>query len=169
MHKCFFLLGSNLGNRSVMMENALEGIRNRIGVVIRKSSIYQSEPWGFDSSETFLNLVAEVNTEKKPLEILSIIHQIEIEAGRVRNQGPRYQSRQLDIDILFYDDDIISEANLTVPHPRLHLRKFTLEPLNEIAPDMMHPLLKKSISELLCDCPDQLMVKKTIENERINL
>ena len=159
MHKCFLLLGSNLGEKIKILESALDAINATIGAVVQKSSFYQSAPWGFEAADNFINTVAEVNTQRTPGEILVAIHDIEAGLGRVRGNSGGYQSRTIDIDILFYDDEIIDRQNLTIPHPRLHSRRFTLKPLAEIAPDFIHPVMGKSIVELLDSCDDNSVVQ----------
>jgi len=160
MHQCFLLLGSNLGDKAMILETALDAISKRIGGLIQQSSIFQSEPWGFEAAEYFLNIVAELTTEKSPFEILEIIQDIEKVLGRVRGNCTGYKSRTIDIDMLFFDDEILASENLIIPHPKLHLRRFTLEPLLEIAPQYVHPLMGKTIAQLLADCQDKLLVKK---------
>lgn len=159
MHKCFLLLGSNLGEKDKILKRAMAAIKGKIGEIVLKSSFYQTEPWGFESSENFINIVNKVNTRKTPEEILMSIHEIEADLGRIRENSSGYQSRTIDIDILFYNDEIIDYKDLTIPHPRLHLRSFTLKPLAEIAPDFIHPLLGKSIRDLLASCDDDSVVK----------
>ena len=126
---------------------------------MQKSPFCKSAPWGFESADSFVNIVARVNTQKNPEEVLVAIHEIEAGLGRIREGGGGYQSRTIDIDILFFDDEIIDRKNLTIPHPRLHLRRFTLQPLAEIAPDFIHPVLGKSIVELLDSCGDNSVVQ----------
>lgn len=160
MHNCFLLLGGNVGEKKKTMESALKTIGSNIGALIKKSSFYHSEPWGFRSDDSFLNVVVLVKTEKLPHEILELILEIESTFGRKRSGSIGYESRTLDIDILFYDKLIVETENLCIPHPRLHQRRFTLEPLNEIEPDFVHPLIGKNIAELLKICPDQSPVMK---------
>ncbi len=159
MHKCILILGSNFGEKNKILKSALEAITGKIGEIVRKSSCYQSEPWGFTSSDNFINIVIELKTQKTPEEILMSIHEIEAGLGRMRDNRGGYQSRTIDIDILFFDDEIIDEKNLKIPHPRLHLRSFTLIPLAEIAPDFIHPVFAKSIRELLVSCDDDSVVQ----------
>jgi len=160
MMKIVFLgLGTNLGNREKNLEQAVAGIGQSIGKVMIASSVFQTEPWGFQSEEDFLNMVVKIETELDPRVLLEKILAIESLIGRVR--GPEhFSSRIIDIDILLYDDKIIYEENLKVPHPLLHERRFVLVPLCEIAAELMHPVLKKTIGELLEDCEDRGVVKK---------
>jgi len=134
-------------------------INEKVGKITRQSHIYETEPWGFESSDLFWNQVLELAVLISPQEVLNSTQQIEHQLGRTR-AAQHYDSRIIDIDILFYGDQIISLENLTIPHPRIQDRKFALVPLNEIAPDLIHPALQKSISQLLLECPDQLRVEK---------
>jgi 2-amino-4-hydroxy-6-hydroxymethyldihydropteridine diphosphokinase len=159
MHNCFLLLGSNEGNRLEILNRALQAIRHKTGKILLTSSVYESEPWGFDADRYFLNLVIQISTELTAGAVLRKIQETEHTLGRVRN-SKGYASRKIDIDILFYDDDIVEEPELQIPHPRLHERMFTLILLNEICPDKIHPVFGKTISELLAECTDNLVVKK---------
>ena len=155
----FLGIGTNLGNRESNLEEAVARIREYIGPVLDSSSIYETEPWGFQAKDEFLNKVVKVETELTPSEILERILIIESIMGRVRSKE-RYSSRLIDIDILICEDMIIDEENLKIPHPLLHQRRFVLVPLCEVASDMIHPVLKKSISDLLEICEDKSEVKK---------
>lgn len=157
MHSAFLLIGGNLGNRPLMLSQALKLIRDRVGRILLRSSVYETEPWGFEDSRQFLNQVIKVQTSLSPSELLSAILQIELVLGRIRH-GDKYASRVIDIDILFYDDLIISLKHLTIPHPLMHTRRFVLVPMAEIAPDLLHPVLDMTIEQLLSHCPDQNMV-----------
>ncbi len=150
----YLLLGSNLGDREKFLEEAILLLSEKAGKIISWSSVYETEPWGFETQNSFLNRVILVQTDLMPEELLHVILEIERVMGRKRvKEG--YDSRIIDIDILFYDDLISHTDDLTIPHPRMHLRRFTLIPMEEIAPDFMHPLLRKTMSELLKDCEDQ--------------
>jgi len=146
MVRVFIGVGSNLGNRQENIDNALSLLAPRCKI-IKKSSIYETEPVGYEKQGKFLNLVVIVGTELKALEMLDFLLDIEKKLGRVR--GIKNGPRTIDLDILFYGDDIIESKDLIVPHPRLHERLFVLEPLNEIDNEKMHPVLKKSVKELL--------------------
>lgn len=123
------------------------------------SSVYETEAWGFDADQQFLNLVLRFHTSLLPEELLEEIHSIEKKLGRIRsNLKTGYESRPIDIDILFWGDKIINTENLVVPHPQLQYRKFVLVPLNEIAADYFHPVLKKHIQQLLLECSDNCNV-----------
>ncbi len=160
----FLLLGSNLGNKQENLCTAENELSLRAGILIKKSSVYQSPPWGFEHNEDFLNQVLIFETQQSPNNLLVTILQIEKEMGRKRSSGTNaYMPRLIDIDILFYDDLIYETEKLVVPHPSLHLRRFTLEPLCEVAPDLFHPILKKSIKDLLALCSDRSEIKKLFQ------
>lgn len=161
MPQAIISLGSNLGNRSLQLSAAISKMQIEIGDILIKSSIFESESWGFKSENTFLNQVLSFQTELTPEEILKIILKIEKDLGRIR-VSDAYASRTIDLDILFFDDKIINSEALQLPHPRIQERKFILVPLNEILPEFVHPISKKSIRKLLDDCQDKLWVKKFI-------
>lgn len=160
MMKIIFLgIGTNLGNREKNLEHAVARIGQSIGRVLISSSIFQTEPWGFQSEKDFLNMAVKIETELAPHVLLEKIQAIESVMGRVR--GPEhFSSRLIDIDILLYDDIIIDEENLKIPHALLQERRFVLVPLCEIAHTLIHPVLKKTIEELLEECEDKGMVIK---------
>ncbi|PCJ89508.1 MAG: 2-amino-4-hydroxy-6-hydroxymethyldihydropteridine diphosphokinase [Flavobacteriales bacterium] len=158
MNTAYLLLGGNLGVRVETLAMTVELIEKRIGQAAKKSSIYETEPWGFQHENKFLNQVIKVKTALLPIELLTKILKIEKQLGRTRNKS-QYSARTIDIDILFYNNIIISEKNLQIPHPRLHERKFALVPLCEIASDLFHPILKKSIKKLLENCGDNSQVE----------
>ena len=157
----FLGIGTNLGNRELNLEQAITRIEEFIGPVLMTSSIYETEPWGFQAEDKFLNLVVKAETKLTPSGLLGRILMIESLMGRVR--GPnRYSSRLIDIDILLYEEMIIDDESLKIPHPLLQERRFVLVPLCEIASEMIHPVLKKSYAELLKICEDKNEVKKFI-------
>lgn len=149
MAKVYLALGSNLGDCRANLLQAVRQIEERIGRVISLSAFYASAPWGFDSVNAFLNGVLLVDSDHTAISILQIIKHIESEMGRLQKTTNAYSDRVIDIDILFYDNDIVQMSYLVIPHPLLHRRMFVLEPLCEIAPDYIHPQFEKSIS-LLC-------------------
>jgi len=159
MNKIVLLLGGNLGDKYVIMSKAQELLCERLGSLDISSSYFETEAWGFDSDNIFLNKVLVMRTSNNALDSLRICQDIEIELGRVRKEN-RYSSRFIDIDVLFFNDEIINITDLIVPHPRIQERRFVLEPLNEVMCNYIHPLLQKKISTLLEECADNCMVKK---------
>ena len=161
METCHILFGSNMGDKDSIFAQACLHINNRCGKVVQVSAPYESEPWGFESEEWFLNRVIVVETTLAPEDLLKQLLEIERELGRERHpEVEGYMSRTADLDILYYGDRIILTDMLTVPHPRLHRRRFALLPLCEVAPDLVHPALGLTQTELLARCPDRLMVRK---------
>lgn len=158
MPKLYLLLGGNLGDRLRYLQQARKKLAARLGLVTRSSSIYETAAWGNTHQPTFLNQVLEVETELPPEQVLQEINSIEQELGRVRHE--HWGSRVIDIDILFYSVLVLQTQRLTVPHPQLHNRRFTLQPLAELVPELLHPVLNKTIAELLADCLDALEVKR---------
>jgi 2-amino-4-hydroxy-6-hydroxymethyldihydropteridine diphosphokinase len=159
MKKVFLGLGTNLGDREANLKTAVESIIENIGPVVLLSSVYETEPWGFRSENLFLNMVAEVETKLKPSGLLGRMLMIEAKMGRFRS-GKEYSSRIIDLDILLYGEEIMYSKSLVIPHPKLHERRFVLVPLCEIAPDLVHPVLKKDIKTLLKECMDNGKIRK---------
>jgi 2-amino-4-hydroxy-6-hydroxymethyldihydropteridine diphosphokinase len=164
MRNIFLGIGSDLGNREGNLRRAVNSISEIIGPVQVSSSVYESEPWGFRSESMFLNIVVKTESQLSPHKLLEAIISIESEMGRIRTEQ-HYSSRIIDIDILLMDDLIINEADLNVPHPRMHQRKFVLVPISEIAGDIMHPVFKKSIKTLLEECADGSSLKLYLPSE----
>ena len=161
MSVVYLSLGSNQGKRFSYLQQAMQYIEQRIGAIDKISSFYETEPWGFTDEIPFINQVIRINTMLSPLKILERALLIEKVLGRQRvKTHQNYSGRTLDIDILFIENKSIKTQELTVPHMHLHKRKFVLEPMCEIAPDFIHPLLNKSILELKKTCPDSMAVKK---------
>ena len=152
MSKIYLSIGSNKGNRYSFIKEALILIQKDIGEVISISKIYETKSWGFRSDD-FLNICIMIKSKLTPAEILKKIKDLEERIGRRRNNN-KISAREIDIDILFYSNKIVKEKDLIIPHPRLHLRNFVLYPLNDIACDLIHPILLKSIKELLDKCED---------------
>lgn len=158
MNVVYLLLGSNFTDRSLMLQSAKEAIHSRIGHITSQSSIYETEPWGFQSDNLFLNQVVRLETRLLPREILEEILGIEENLGRKRERLNGYTARSIDIDILFYNNDIIEEDCLAIPHPKIAERMFALVPLCEIAQGIVHPTSNKTIGQLVRECSDRLKV-----------
>lgn len=155
----FISIGSNLGQRFAMLQHAIQSVNEHIGTIVAQSSVFETEPWGFQAAHPFLNQVIAVKTSLPAHEVMRLLLTIEAAAGRKRDaQAAGYQSRTLDLDILYFDEQIIHEESLIIPHPRLHMRKFVLLPLCEIAPEFMHPVLKQSNRSLLANLSDETAV-----------
>jgi 2-amino-4-hydroxy-6-hydroxymethyldihydropteridine diphosphokinase len=135
--RAFVGLGSNVGDRETTLERALDLLRKRVEVRA-VSSVRETEPWGYVDQPPFLNAAAEIETELAPRELLDVLLDVEHALGRTRD-GPRYGPRTIDLDLLLYDDEVVDEPGLTVPHPRLHERRFVLEPLAELDPGLVVP------------------------------
>ncbi len=159
MSRIYLGLGTNLGDREKNLKTAIEKIAENIGPVVGSSSVYETEPWGFTAEQKFLNMVVEVKTILKPSGLLGRILMIESLMGRTR-EGKEYKSRIIDIDILFYENRVIKNKALQVPHPGLTDRRFVLVPLCEIAPNLVHPGLNKNIRKLLDECKDTTVTTK---------
>lgn len=153
------LLGSNLGNVLQNLNTAKQGIAESIGLISKESSIYRTAPWGVTNQPEFLNQVVAVMTSLNPSDLLAATRLIEQNIGRKRKG--KWEARVIDLDILFYQEEVVNELNLIIPHPGIPHRRFTLEPLAEISPDFVHPVLKKKISELLAECDDPSPVTRT--------
>lgn len=154
----FLLLGSNMGDRLGFLGDAYRKLDNEVGPVLKSSAFYQTAAWGKTDQPDFINQVLKLETDLTPKEVLNTILAIEIQLGRQRAE--KWGSRTIDIDILFYDQDVIDEPDLKIPHPNLHERAFTLVPLIEIEPNCFHPVLQKPVLELLTKLNDQLLVQK---------
>ena len=148
-HLVYLSLGTNLGNKEENLRTAMTLIEEQVGTITSQSALYASAPWGFDSENTFLNNAISVETSLTPEELLSTTQRIEHTLGRThKSVNGQYSDRLIDIDILLYDDVVMHTPSLTLPHPLMHRRLFVLEPLSEIAPTMIHPLLQKEIATL---------------------
>ena len=159
MHTVFLALGANVGNKKENMAKAIELLSQKVHIV-KKAPIYETKPWGYTEQENFLNTVIMAETDVSPEELLAFVKQIEEKVGRQKRfqNGPR----EIDIDILFYDDLILNTPNLTIPHALLHVRDFVLQPLADIAPDFVHPILHKTVQQLLERVPEveKVIIKK---------
>jgi 2-amino-4-hydroxy-6-hydroxymethyldihydropteridine diphosphokinase len=157
MNSAYLLIGGNLGNRTENLAKVKSFIENDIGKIIKASSIYETAAWGITEQPKFLNQVVLLKTKLQPEKLMRLILSIENKMGRIRSQ--KNASRIIDIDILFFNDEIINQSNLTIPHPQIQNRRFALVPLNEIASGFIHPVFKQSIKNLLSTTNDQLEVK----------
>lgn len=156
MNQVYLITGGNTGNRKKNINKAAVEIENKIGTILQKSSIYETESWGISGQPAFYNQVLKVGTALSAKEIMKIILQIEQQMGRVRTF--KNASRTIDIDILFFNDEIINTPDVVVPHKEIANRRFVLMPLNELSPEMKHPILKQTIKKLLDKCADMLEV-----------
>ena len=147
-------LGSNLGDRLETLRTAYQLIEERIGKVVRTSLVYESEPHGFIAESSFYNACVLVETELNEVKVLEMIDSIESNLGRIRGNGEGYLSRTIDLDILFFNNQVIETATLQIPHPRIPERKFVLQPLNDLDPQYIHPTFGLPIHTLLEQCPD---------------
>lgn len=163
MARTFLCLGSNLGDSRRHLEAAIELIRQEVGEIVAQSALYQTEPWGFSSENLFINQVIEVETSCSLFRLFRLIQDIERRLGRTKNNATAtYSDRIIDIDILAYNDSVINTLELCVPHPQMEKRRFVLEPLCDIAPTWIHPVLLKSARKLLEECPDNGRVLKIV-------
>ena len=153
MEEAILLLGGNLGNRELVLAQAMEKIEEYIGEITAHSSIYESEPWGFEDKNQFLNQAIKVNTQLNPQQLLDKLLEIEQSLGRVRTG--KLSARTIDLDILFYGNQKITTETLTIPHPRISERLFTLLPLAEIMGNSQLPVLKNTAQELIQVCQDR--------------
>ena len=161
MSKIYLSIGSNKGNRYSQIKEALKLIREDLGEIISISKIYETKSWGFES-EKFLNLCIAIKSELSPDKLLFSINSIEKKIGRKRD-SKKVNAREIDIDIIFYSNKIVNQEELIIPHPKLQLRNFVLVPLSEIASDFVHPILLKSVKELLeCSNDDNIPIKTSL-------
>ncbi len=158
MNKAYLLTGGNLGNRLAFLSQAKELLTEYCGTITAASSFYETAAWGNTNQAAFLNQALEITTTLNARQLIRKILKIEKRLGRIRKE--KYGPRNIDIDILLYNDEVHEMPFLKVPHPEMQNRRFALLPLSEIAPGIIHPVLKKSIRELLNDCSDTLQVKR---------
>lgn len=157
MNQAFILLGTNLGHKMANLQEAISLIEKKNIAIYCKSSAYETAAWGNTNQDNFYNQVIEVNTELCANDLLQTLLKIETQMGRIRNQ--KWEARIIDLDILYFNHEIIDTENLKVPHPYLHVRRFTLAPLVQIAPEFLHPVFNKTNTELLQNCSDESEVK----------
>jgi 2-amino-4-hydroxy-6-hydroxymethyldihydropteridine diphosphokinase len=158
MAVAYLLLGSNIGESKEHLQNAKKYIQDCIGDIEVQSSIYATAAWGNKEQADFLNQVIKIETTLSPVDTLEKILNIELKMGRIRTE--KNAARIIDIDILFFSNEILNTENLIIPHPLIQVRKFVLVPLNEIAPTFIHPVFNKTIHQMLLQCEDNLTVNK---------
>ena len=154
MNVAYLCLGGNIGDRESAIYQALFEISQKVGEIKAQSKIYETEAWGVENQQAYLNQCIEVSTYLSADELITNLLSIEQYLGRTRTLNGGYEPRTIDLDVLFFNNEVINSTHLTVPHPRLHLRKFVLIPLNEICPNYLHPILNKTIFNLLSECSD---------------
>lgn len=158
MNTCFFLLGGNLGDKEENLRRAVALLEEKLGSTAKKSNIFITAAWGNENQPEFYNQAISIDTTLSAIELLKTVLETEEQLGRKRNND-KWQERTIDIDILFYNDEIIDLPELKIPHPFIHERKFVLVPMNEIASNFVHPVLRKTIKQLLVECKDSLEVR----------
>jgi len=160
MPLAYLLIGSNLGDKATYLKNASSYIQQQCGQIVKQSSFYETEPWGFTDQPSFLNQAICIQTELAPAQLMQTLLKIENEMGRTRSikMGPR----TIDLDILQIDQQIFDTTLLQLPHPAMHLRRFALIPMEEIAPTLVHPVFNKTMTQLLAACKDTTNVQKKI-------
>lgn len=171
----YIALGSNQGDRFTQLRNAVFEIYLQVGEITAISPVYQTPAWGFNG-EAFLNACIAVKTRLEPEELMRELLRIETQLGRSRSIGARYENRPIDLDLLLYEDQVLNTELLNLPHPQMHLRDFVLAPLNDLVPDLVHPVLRKPISALEKDCErgeispisEQLEIPRTYSNNPFN-
>jgi len=156
MSGVYLIIGGNLGNRMQNIRICQQELRVALGPIVSQSSVYETAAWGNTDSPSYLNQVLFFQTDKTPETVLDICLQTEQRMGRHRTT--KWASREIDIDILFYDQEIIEQKHLKIPHPHAHQRRFVMTPMKELAPHFMHPTFQKTIEELWQECPDPLPV-----------
>jgi len=161
MNRVYISLGSNRGKREENLQRSIELLNEKAGKVVQRSSVYETEPWQMTDSTNFLNQVVLLETALNADTLMDTILGIESALGRIRI-AERYEPRTIDIDILFFNNDVLETEKVTVPHPHLHQRRFVLNPLSELAPGFIHPVLQKSMEQLLQECGDSLEVSRLV-------
>lgn len=154
MNAAYLCLGGNIGDREAFLAEARRRIEARAGAVKQASPVYETEAWGVSGQQAYLNCCISIETALAPEELLRVLLEIETELGRTRDPWKTYEPRTIDIDMLLYNNLVMEQEHLILPHPRLHLRKFVLIPLSAIAGEYLHPVLNKTIFNLLRECQD---------------
>ncbi|MCG8580175.1 MAG: 2-amino-4-hydroxy-6-hydroxymethyldihydropteridine diphosphokinase [Bacteroidales bacterium] len=160
MNTQILLLGGNQGDVIDSLKRSVELLSERLGEPVLVSNYYESEAWGFEAEQNFINQVVEFNSNLEPTDLLNYTQEIEKELGRKAKTGTHYESRPIDIDILFFNDQQIDLPRLTIPHPKLHERRFTLLPLLDNWANYVHPVFQKNMLQLEASCKDDGMVQK---------
>lgn len=158
MEQIFLGLGTNVAPKEVYLSAVKIAIEKEVGPIVQASSLYETAAWGKTDQSDFMNQVIEIRSQLSPIEVLDTVLAIEKKMGRVRVE--KWAERIIDIDLLFYGQEMIQTPRLIVPHPFISVRNFVLAPLVEIAPNFIHPIVQQSIAELYRECPDQLAVRK---------
>lgn len=156
-------LGTNVGDRLANLREAVRFIDQAVGKIARCSNVWETEPWGYNSSNNFYNAICVAYYERQDL-VFTLMDQLlrfEEMMGRIRNKTNTYEDRIIDLDIISLDDLVLQTNTITLPHPKMHLRKFVLLPLEQIYPSWYHPVLKKTVRMLISECPDNTIVRKT--------
>jgi 2-amino-4-hydroxy-6-hydroxymethyldihydropteridine diphosphokinase len=162
LNKAYLLIGGNVGNKLFFLEQAVKLLQKQCGDITARSYIYETAPWGNTQQASFLNQALELHTRYEAKDLMFWLLKIEEKMGRVRLE--KYGPRIIDIDILLFNDEVYNTIELTIPHKELQNRRFVLQPLSEIAPLLLHPVLKKSVQQLLAECTDHSEVRKIIIN-----
>ena len=160
MYRHILLLGGNQGDVMQNLKQSVILLSKQLGEPALQSAYYESEPWGFEAPQNFINQVVEFRSNLEPIDLLDFTQKTEKELGRKEKTGTQYESRPIDIDILFIDSKQINLPRLIVPHPKLHERRFTISPLMDLWPEFNHPVFNKSIKQLSIECPDKSEVKR---------
>lgn len=160
MRDLVLMIGTNLGDRESNISTAIHRLNAFFGSPKLIGAIYETEPWGYDTDKMFYNRAVVYTTDLLPFEILHVCKSVEIEMGRRKTFDRRYENRIIDVDIILYGELVVNELYLKIPHHQLTERRFVLEPLNDIIPDFMHPVLHKTVRQLYLECTDSLKVKK---------
>lgn len=162
----YLSLGGNIGDKIGFLDKAMELISNSNHTrILKKSGFYQTQPWGFEDENHFINSVISIETSCSPKELLSFLQNIEHQLGRKEKQNKGYHAREIDIDILFYENEIINTDDLIIPHPHISNRRFVLAPLQEVTPHFFHPLLHVTVEQLYTQCTDTCQVIKINEEQ----